>query len=132
MKLWKWITLLLFINVLGYGLVLYDMYDHKVDNVTFNGVGFNFYLGHFLIMGPGTMIFYVAGALLCIICPLKIRGLFFSVNTLFGAVLALMSMELGALTLNSNKIILFWFGFGVPLVMLVVTLTLGAMGKLRI
>ena len=69
MKLWKWIALLIFVNVLGYGLVLWDMYDHKVDNVTFNGVGFKYFLGHVLVLGPGIMVFYVANALLCIIVP---------------------------------------------------------------
>ena len=91
MKLWKWIALLMLLNCLGYGLIVYDMYLHKIDNVTFNGVGTCYFIGYILVLGPGVIVFYMASALLSIITPEKIRGIMFAANTLFGAVLVLIS-----------------------------------------
>ena len=83
-------------------------------------------------MGPGSMVFHMAVAMISVICPEKIRGILFSLNSLFAAVLTLIAQELGALILGTNKIIYFWFALFVPLCMLIMTLLLGFMGKLKV
>ena len=78
------------------------------------------------------MVFYVGVTLMSLIVSDKTRGIIFSINAISGAILVTASSGIGALTLPYSKILIYYFGFGVLLFMLLSILMLGIMGKLKL
>ena len=132
MKLWKWIALLIGLNLLGFGLILFDMNWYEINAVTFSNVGLPYIIGVIIISGPGIMVFYVGMTLMSLIVSENTRGIIFSINGIVGAILVLASMGIAAMTLPTNKILIYYFGFGVLLFMLLSIMALGVMGKLKL
>ena len=100
--------------------------------MTYSGVGLLYYIGAVIVRGPGIMVFYVGMTLMSLTVSDKTRGIIFSINAILAAILVAASSGIGALTLPYSKILIYYFGFGVLLFMLLSILMSGIMGKLKL